>query len=207
MKAVFLDRDGTIIREVRKDLTKTSQLQLYHNVPVALKILQQNGYKLIIITNQSLIARGLIQEAELNYIHKYLKKLLAKKRIKIDGIYYCPHHPEGIIERYRKICNCRKPQAGLLRKAMRDFNIEPSQSFFIGDSLRDMEAAGKVGIKFVLVLTGYGKKTLKEISKSSSVPITANPKGPRLDSLKWKPAANLLKASQWIITEEMKEER
>lgn len=185
MKAVFLDRDGTIIRKVKKDITKTSQLRLYHDASTALKILQQNGYKLIIITNQSLIARGLIPESKLNYIHKYLKKLLAKKRVKIDSIYYCPHHPEGIIKRYRRICNCRKPQAGLLRKAMGDFNIEPSQSFFIGDSLKDMQAAKKAGIKSILVLTGYGKKTSKDIKKSMSIHI----------------AANLLKASQWIISQ------
>lgn len=194
MKAVFLDRDGTIIRELKKDLTETSQVRLYHKVSVALKILQQNGYKLIIITNQSLIARGLIQESKLNHIHEYLKKLLAKKRIKIDSIYYCPHHPEGIIKRYRKICNCRKPQTGLLRKAMRDFNIEPSQSFFIGDSLRDMQAAKKAGIKFILVLTGYGKKTLREISKK--VPVRNRP-----SVTSGQVAANLLKASQWIISQ------
>ncbi|MFH0888821.1 MAG: HAD family hydrolase [Planctomycetota bacterium] len=194
MKAVFLDRDGTIIRELKKDLTETSQVRLYHKVSVALKILQQNGYKLIIITNQSLIARGLIQESKLNHIHGYLKKLLAKKRIKIDSIYYCPHHPEGIIKRYRKICNCRKPQTGLLRKAMKDFNIEPSQSFFIGDSLRDMQAAKKAGIKFILVLTGYGKKTLREIIKK--VPVRNRP-----SVTSGQVAANLLKASQWIISQ------
>ncbi|MFH1231293.1 MAG: HAD-IIIA family hydrolase [Planctomycetota bacterium] len=197
MKAVFLDRDGTIIRELKKGLTETSQIKLYHKVSVALKILQQNGYKLIVITNQSLVARGLIQESKLNYIHKYLKKLLAKKRIKIDGIYYCPHHPEGIIERYRKICSCRKPQAGLLKKAMRDFNIEPSQSFFIGDSLKDMQAAEKVGIKFILVLTGYGKRTLKEITKS--IPVRTRLTGRQVGPV----AANLLKASQWIISQQI----
>jgi D,D-heptose 1,7-bisphosphate phosphatase len=189
MKAVFLDRDGTIIRELKKDLTETSQVELYDKVPLALKMLRQNGYKLIIITNQSLIARGLITEKKLNYIHQYLKNILKKKGIKIDGIYYCPHHPtKGVVKQYSKLCDCRKPQTGLLKKAIKDFNIKPKQSFFVGDSLRDLQAAQKAGIRFILVLTGYGKKTLKEINKKTSTCI----------------AANLFKASQWINSQQLR---
>jgi D-glycero-D-manno-heptose 1,7-bisphosphate phosphatase len=187
-KAVFLDRDGTIIREFHqggRDLTNISQVKLYHNVPRALKLLQQSGYKLIVITNQSLIARGIIPERQLMLIHQYLKKLLSKKGIKIDAIYYCPHHPtKGIIKRYSRICSCRKPQTGLIKKAIKDFHIDPKQSFFIGDTLRDKQAAEKMGIKFVLILTGYGRKTMREIDKKMSV-LTIG---------------NLLKASKWIVS-------
>jgi D,D-heptose 1,7-bisphosphate phosphatase len=189
MKAVFLDRDGTIIRELKRDLTEACQVKLYDKVPLALKILRQNGYKLIIITNQSLIARGLITEKKLNYIHRYLQNILKNKGIKIDGIYYCPHHPtKGVIKQYSKVCNCRKPQTGLLQKAIKDFNIKTDQSFFIGDSLRDLQAARKAGIKFILVLTGYGRKTLKEIGKKTSTCV----------------ASNLFKASQWINSQQIR---
>ncbi|MDI6788080.1 MAG: HAD-IIIA family hydrolase, partial [Planctomycetota bacterium] len=158
----------TIIKE-KGDLTVISRLKLYHHIPAALKNLQKIGYKLIIITNQSLIARGLISEKKLNYIHLYLKKLLAKKGVRINGIYYCPHHPtKGVIKRYSKVCNCRKPEPGMVQKAVRDFNIDPKRSFFIGDSLRDLECARKTGVRFILVLTGVGKKTLKELSQKHS---------------------------------------
>jgi len=167
-KAVFLDRDGTLNYELNGDLTRPAQLRLYKNVPEALKLLSQAGYKLIVATNQSLIARGLIKEKGLALIHKKLTGLLAKKGVRLDRIYYCPHHPtRGIVKRLTKVCGCRKPEPGMLKMGIRDFRVDPKQSFFIGDTLRDMGAAKKMGIRFILLLTGYGRKTLKELNKKS----------------------------------------
>ncbi len=174
-KAVFLDRDGTINYEIKGDLTRPAQLRLYHNVPEALKLLRKAGYKLIVVTNQSLIARGLIPESGLGLIHQRMKQLLVRHGVRIDGIYYCPHHPtRGTVKRFTKVCDCRKPEPGMLKKAISDFRVDPKQSFFIGDTLRDMGAAKKIGIRFILVLTGYGKKTLKELSGKKPVLITGS---------------------------------
>jgi D-glycero-D-manno-heptose 1,7-bisphosphate phosphatase len=167
-KAVFLDRDGTLNYEIKGDLTRPAQLRLYKNVPEALKLLRQAGYKLIVVTNQSLIARGLIPEKGLGLIHHRLRKILARQGVRIDGIYYCPHHPiRGTVRRFTKACDCRKPEPGMLKRAIKDFRIDPKQSFFIGDTLRDMGAAQKMRIKFILLLTGYGRKTLKELNRKS----------------------------------------
>ena len=167
-KAVFLDRDGTLNYEIKGDLTRPAQLRLYKNVPEALKLLRQAGYKLIVVTNQSLIARGLIPESGLDLIHQRMKQLLARQGVRIDGIYYCPHHPtRGTVRRFTKACDCRKPEPGMLKKAIRDFRVDPKQSFFIGDTRRDMGAARKMGIRFILLLTGYGRSTLKGIDKKS----------------------------------------
>lgn len=167
-KAVFLDRDGTLNYEIKGDLTKPAQLRLYKNVPEALKLLRQAGYKLIVATNQSLIARGLIPEQGLKLIHKKLEKLLWRNGVRLDRIYYCPHHPTlGTVKRFSKSCDCRKPEPGMLKQAISDFRVDPKQSFFIGDTARDMGAARKAGVRFILLLTGYGKKTLKKADKKS----------------------------------------
>lgn len=174
-KAVFLDRDGTLNYEIKGDLTRPAQLRLYKNVPEALKLLRQAGYKLIVVTNQSLIARGLIPESGLGLIHQRLKGLLDKKGVRLDRIYYCPHHPtRGTVKRFTKVCDCRKPEPGMLKQAIRDFRVDPKQSFFIGDTVRDMGAARKMGIKFILLLTGYGRATLKEIAKKEPAFISGN---------------------------------
>jgi len=200
-KAVFLDRDGTINVEIKGDLSRPSQLRLYKNVPEALKLLRQAGYKLIVVTNQSLIARGLIPEKGLHLIHRKLKGLLAKKGVRLDRIYYCPHHPtKGTVKRFTKACDCRKPESGMLKWGIRDFRVDPKQSFFIGDTLRDMGAAKKIGIRFILLLTGYGRATLKGIDKKSP-PSTA----PKLRNGEGRPAliaGSLLKACKFIVRTE-----
>ncbi|MBI5778090.1 MAG: HAD family hydrolase [Planctomycetes bacterium] len=185
-KAVFLDRDGTLNYEIKGDLTRPAQLRLYKNVPEALKLLRQAGYKLIVVTNQSLIARGLIPETGLHLIHRKLKGLLAKNGVRLDGIYYCPHHPtRGTVKRFTKACDCRKPEPGMLKKAIRDFRVDPKQSFFIGDTRRDMGAARKMRIRFILLLTGYGRKTLKEINRKEPAFISGS----------------LLKACKFVVSE------
>ena len=206
-KAVFLDRDGTLNYEIKGDLTRPAQLRLYHNVPEALKLLRKTGYKLIVVTNQSLIARGLIPEKGLGLIHQRLRQLLALHGVRLDGIYYCPHHPtRGTVQRFTKVCDCRKPEPGMLKRAIKDFRVDPKQSFFIGDTLRDMGAARKMGIRFILLLTGYGRKTLKEINlPDSGVAAPWRPYSVHQAGKKYPPAfiaGSLLKACKFVVRTE-----
>lgn len=163
-KAVFLDRDGTIIKE-RNFVSSPRQVKILSGVPQALRLLKEAGYQLVVFSNQSGIARGLFTINDLNQIHQHIKRLLKKKGGALAGIYYCPHHPEGKISRYRKRCNCRKPEPGMLRKAARDLGINLKESVVIGDSLRDLQAGKKVGTRTILVLTGKGRITQREIGK------------------------------------------
>ncbi len=135
-KAIFLDRDGTI--NVEKDyLYKISDFEFLPGVIEALRMLQDTGYLLIIITNQSGIARGYYTENDYKKLNNWMLKELKKQGINITAAYYCPHHPEAKVDKYRIDCNCRKPKLGLYEKAIKDFNIDLSQSFAIGDKIRD----------------------------------------------------------------------
>lgn len=159
-KAVFLDRDGTINKEV-DNLRKINQLRLLPNVIKAIRKLNQNNFLVIIVSNQPVVARGWITEKELAEIHKILMIRLEKQGAKIDAVYYCPHHPNANLRQYRKDCPDRKPNVGLIKKAVKDFNISLSDSFLIGDSTRDIKTAYNAGIKNILVRTGYAGKDKK----------------------------------------------
>ena len=185
--AVFIDRDGTISEEVGY-LSELDQLRLISKSAEAIKLINESGLMAIVITNQSGVARGYFTEEMVNRVHEKMKKLLEKRDVHLDGIYYCPHHPEGVIEAYRKTCNCRKPAAGLLEKASKDHGINLAASYIVGDKLIDIELASKVGAKGILVLTGYGKDELKKIK----------------DVTEMKPAYvadNLFDAAEWIIND------
>lgn len=165
MKAIFLDRDGTLNEEVDYLLRK-EDIKLIEGTIEALDIFKKLGFLNIIITNQSAIARGYLTLSELESIHKELMRLLRKNGNNlIDGIYFSPYHTEGIVPEFRKYSEDRKPGAGLIEKAKLKFNIEPDNSFLIGDSVSDIQCGFSAGIKTVLVLTGYGKITLKECEK------------------------------------------
>lgn len=157
-KAVFLDRDGTINEEVNY-LSNSSDLKLYPNTIAALLTLRSLGFLNIIITNQSGIARGYFSEEDLNKIHTDLKILLTNEKTGltlIDDIYFSPYHPDGIIDKYKKQSEDRKPETGMIRKAVKKFNINSRESFFIGDSFPDMQCAENAGLSKILVKTGYG---------------------------------------------------
>lgn len=159
-KAVFLDRDGTINKEV-DNLRNINQLRLLPNVAKAIRKLNQNNFLVIIVSNQPVVARGWITEKELAEIHKILMIRLEKQGAKIDAVYYCPHHPNANLRQYRKDCLDRKPNVGLIKKAVEDFDISLSNSFLIGDSTRDIKTAYNAGIKNILVRTGYAGKDKK----------------------------------------------
>ena len=136
-KAVFLDRDGTINID-KGYLYKISDFEFLPKAVEALKILQNAGYLLIIITNQSGIGRGYYTEEDFMKLNEYMKSELKKNGVNISGVYYCPHLPDAEVERYRKICTCRKPATGLFERAVHDFDIDLSRSYAVGDKERDI---------------------------------------------------------------------
>lgn len=167
-KAIFLDRDGVINEEV-DELIDIDNLKIYPSSFPAIKKINQSEFHAIVVTNQPMIAKGKLTENQLDEIHKKLETLLGEKGTKIDEIYYCPHHPEqgweGEIKKLKIKCSCRKPGVGLIRRAARDFNIELSKSFLIGDSEDDYKTARNAKIKFVGVKTGYGLKKMSQYGK------------------------------------------
>lgn len=145
-KAVFLDRDGIINVEIGDYIKCFEDFTLTPHLAEGLKILQERGYLLIVITNQGGLAKNLYTVAELDKMHHFLQSEMAKHNIKFTEIYYCPHHPD-----HNGKCLCRKPDSQMLEKAIARFNIDPTQSYFIGDKQRDVDAGEKVGVKGVLV--------------------------------------------------------
>lgn len=147
---IFVDRDGTLIKEVGY-LRRLEQIEILPGVPEAIQLLRQQGLKVAVITNQSAVARGLITEGELREIHQKLSDELARHGAFLDGIYYCPHHPTEGVEPYRIVCDCRKPKAGLARRAAADLNMDIARSYVVGDQSSDMELASRIGAKGILI--------------------------------------------------------
>ena len=161
MKAVFIDRDGVICDEVNH-LHKKKQIRLIQDSASAIRELNRSDYRVIVVTNQPVVARGLCTEEELKGINSHLEMLLKKEGALLDAIYYCPHLPAaGNNSRYMIDCECRKPKPGMLFKAKKDFNIEDlSECFLIGDKTQDIKAGKNAGCKTILVKTGYGGKDI-----------------------------------------------
>ncbi len=149
-RAVFLDRDGTIIEDVGYPHER-SKIKFLPGVSKAIKLLNENGFKVIVITNQAGVARGYFTEETVREINRYVQESLAKQGAFIDMIYYCPHHIEGIIEEYSKECYCRKPNPGMIEQAVLEFGIDLKNSFVIGDKISDIEAGQRAGCKTILL--------------------------------------------------------
>lgn len=153
-RAVFLDRDGTV-NVYKGFLTNIDEFELIDGVAEAIKKINSSGYLCILVTNQPVIARGEVTYEELEQIHNKLETLLGLQGAYIDGIYYCPHHPhkgyEGEVPELKIDCDCRKPKPGMLYKAAKDFNIDLSKSYMVGDSENDIKAGTLAGCKTVLV--------------------------------------------------------
>jgi D-glycero-D-manno-heptose 1,7-bisphosphate phosphatase len=152
-RALFLDRDGTLVHP-RHYPSRPEELHLYESIGPGLKDIQEMGFRLVVITNQSGIARGYFTESDLQTMHEYLAEELNKSGVQLDGIYYCPHHPAGVIPGLAMRCNCRKPQPGMLLQAAEDLNLDLRSSWFVGDILDDIEAGNRVGCRTVLVDLG-----------------------------------------------------
>lgn len=156
--AIFIDRDGTLNEDIGY-VSSPEQLSLYPWAGEAVRLINEAGIKAIVITNQSGIARGMYTEETLGEIHQKMIKELATQGAKLDGVYYCPHHPEIGDARYRIECDCRKPNTGMLDRAAREHNIDLSCSFVVGDKESDINLALNAGARAALVLTGYGRET------------------------------------------------
>ena len=168
-KAIFLDRDGTINKYVGF-LRNIDDFELNDGVSEAIKLINQSGYLVIVVTNQPVIARGEVTWGELHDIHKKMETLLGKDGAYIDGIYICPHHPdkgfEGERPEYKFDCDCRKPKPGLFLQAASDFNIDLPRSYMIGDDDRDIEAGRNAGCrKSVKILDNLNRSLIESIIK------------------------------------------
>ena len=153
-RALFLDRDGTLVHSSHYP-SRPEQLRLYDNIGPALRLLQQDhAFRLIVITNQAGIARGYFTEADLQRMHEYLTSELEALDVRVDGIYHCPHHPEGVVEGLSIRCECRKPQPGMLLRAARELDLDLEHSWFVGDILDDVEAGNRANCRTVLVDLG-----------------------------------------------------
>ncbi|MBI5724193.1 MAG: HAD-IIIA family hydrolase [Planctomycetes bacterium] len=150
-KAVFLDRDNTIIRDPGY-ISDPSAVQLLPGVTLALKSLTQAGFKIVVVTNQSGVARGLLTEQTLAKIHEEMRRQIAQAGAAVDGIYYCPYHPEGSVAQYAIDSDLRKPAPGMLLKAAHEMNLDLASSWMVGDSARDIEAGKRAGCKTIRIV-------------------------------------------------------
>ena len=145
---VLLDRDGTIIRE-RHYLSDPDLVDLLPGAAAGMRLLQEAGLRLVVVTNQSGVGRGYFSQETLERIHDRLRELLAAEGVELDGIYTCPHTPDDR-------CDCRKPSTGMVDQASRDLGFDPHLAFLIGDNVADIELGRRVGARTLLVRTGYG---------------------------------------------------
>ena len=160
-KAVFLDRDGTIIKQVEL-MHSVEDLRLLPGVGRAINALNQLGFLVIIVTNQPVVARGIIAPKEVDSIHAVLIERLNGQGAKVDAVYFCPHHPEATMPKFRLRCRCRKPEPGMILKGLKKLNINSKKSFIVGDALIDVVAGKKAVLKTILVKTVPGHALLDE---------------------------------------------
>ncbi|MBL7996625.1 D-glycero-beta-D-manno-heptose 1,7-bisphosphate 7-phosphatase [bacterium] len=167
--AVFIDRDGTL--NVEKDYVhKIEDFEFIPGAKEAIRLLNDNQIKVIVISNQSGIARGYYTPNDVHLLHDYIQRELRKEKAQIDAFFYCPHHPDGTVDEFRKICDCRKPAPGMLLQAEQKLNIDLQSSYVIGDNLSDIKLQEEVPVKTILVRTGHGNKALEELQKKKIRP-------------------------------------
>lgn len=166
-KAIFMDRDGVINKEVN-NLQNISNFELIDRVSEAIKLINNSQYLAIVVTNQPIIAKGFISVNELEQIHKKMDSLLGEKKAYIDDLYYCPHHPQngfkGEVIELKIDCDCRKPKSGMLLNAAKDHHIDLRNSWMIGDRYADIKAGNNVGCKTILVRTGHGGNDMEKFA-------------------------------------------
>ena len=153
--AVFVDRDGTI-NEQMGYINHLSRFVILPGVPEGIRLLNENNFLVIIVSNQSGVARGYFPIDLVYEIHDFLLATLTNQKAVIDDIFFCPHHPQGVVPEYRLACNCRKPKPGLIEQACASYDIDMSKAYVVGDRFSDMELAYGLNLKGVMVKTGYG---------------------------------------------------
>ena len=154
-KAVLLDRDGTLIKECNY-LNDPERVELERGVAAALCALRDANYLLIMITNQSGIGRGLISQGQFEAVQERLAAELGLHGVAFHDVYHCPHHPSEARGALLMDCDCRKPKPGMLEAAIRDHDLDRARSFMVGDTLKDVDAGQRAGLRAVLLRTGYG---------------------------------------------------
>lgn len=190
--AIFLDRDGTINDEVGY-LDHADKLRIIPAAFEAIRLINQSGMKAVVVSNQAGIAKGLFTEKFVRKTNEQIQSALLERGAFIDRFYFCPHHPTDGMDPYRRICDCRKPEPGLLNQAAGDLDIDLARSYMIGDRYRDIETAHRVGMKGVLVLTGYGPDLMRDAGPDEANEIN------RPDHI----AQNILDAVQWIMKDRL----
>jgi len=180
-KCVFLDRDDTVIQDISY-LSEPDEVKILDFAVEGMKLLKEHGFLLVIITNQSGIARGYFTERDLAAIHKKMRALLRKGGADYDDLFYCPHHVDGVVKPFNIDCDCRKPKPGMLKKAQKKHNIDFSRSFLVGDMQSDIEAGRGVGCRTVLIKGPKNRGT--DFNKKAD-----------------HSAKNLFEAARWIIAE------
>jgi D-glycero-D-manno-heptose 1,7-bisphosphate phosphatase len=181
--AIFLDRDGTLVEEAGY-ADRLERLIFYPYSIDAVRLLNRAGYAVVVVTNQAGVARGIFKESFVAEAHRHISDRLAAGGARVDGFYYCPHHPEASVAEYRQTCTCRKPQPGMFTRAAEELDIALDKSFVVGDRWHDLEAGQRVGVRGVLVRTGYGRT--EEASPHPRVTPAAI-------------ADNVIQAASWIL--------
>jgi D-glycero-D-manno-heptose 1,7-bisphosphate phosphatase len=189
-KAVFLDRDGTINKDVGYP-GSYSAIEIYPYSFEAVRKLNEAGFSTVIVTNQSGIGRGLILEKNLQDIHEKMRALFAEHNAHFDGIYYCPHYLFSPNPEYKEDCRCRKPNPGMAYQAAADLGIDTTQSYMVGDKVEDILFGLNIQAKPILCLTGFGQESLPKLKEKGIMPVYV--------------AQTLLDAVIWILRQEKKE--
>ena len=179
--AVFVDRDGTLVEE-RGYLERLVDLRIFPWTGDAVRLLNRAGFAVVVITNQSGVARGMFDEAFVHEVHREIDRRIAPARV--DGYFYCPHLPEARDERYRSACDCRKPRPGLITRACHELDLDASRSFMVGDRWLDVQCGRAAGVRPILVRTGHGAHEEASIASSVQADAILN---------------NLMEAVGWIL--------
>lgn len=188
-RVVFLDRDGTINKEVNY-LHKPEDLEFLPGAAEAMRQLKEAGFKLAVITNQAGVARGYYTCRDVEYLHQVMNERLRDLGAEVDAFYYCPHHPVHGIGSYKQACSCRKPGIGMFEMAEQKFQVDKGHSYMIGDKRIDTEAGHRYGVNSILVGTGYGKEEAEQAAAEGVK-----------DAYDFY-AATLMDAARYIITRE-----
>ena len=186
--AVFLDRDGTV-NEQMGYINHPGRFVLLPGVSEGIRLLNQNDFLVLITSNQSGVARGYFPIELVNEVHALMIESLKNEEAVIDAVFYCPHHPRGVVLEYARECDCRKPRTGLIEQACKSFDIDLSRSYVVGDRYIDVEFAHRSHLKSIVVKTGYGLGELEYVFPGK--PLEPN-----------QVAQGLFQAVQWILKEE-----
>jgi D,D-heptose 1,7-bisphosphate phosphatase len=183
--AVFLDRDGTLNEDIGF-MDRMEALSLFSWTADAIRLLNRAGYCTVVTTNQSAVARGLIDEEFLRVVHQEIDRRLARGDARIDRYFYCPHHPEAPLEAYRRICECRKPRPGMILAAAQELGLDLTRSVMVGDRRLDVASGHAAGVRAVLVRTGLGAAEEEDLVEDP---------GAQPDAI----LNNLMEAVGWIL--------